>query len=53
MVTELPWLIGCVEKFDATNVTSQSDMLIAIKNKAEPEEQAVSSGLSGDDEIVL
>jgi hypothetical protein len=31
MVTGLPWLVRCVEKFDAINVTSQSNILAAIK----------------------
>ncbi|MDR2108347.1 MAG: hypothetical protein LBP28_02645 [Coriobacteriales bacterium] len=34
MVTALPWLSACVEKFDATNVTSQSNMLAAIRSSA-------------------
>jgi virulence-associated protein VapD len=33
MVTQHPWIIDCVNKFDATNVTSQSNMLSAIKAK--------------------
>jgi virulence-associated protein VapD len=33
MMTALPWLPACVRKFDATNVTSQSNMLDAIKER--------------------
>ena len=60
-----PWFIDCVNKFDATNVTSQSNMLAAIKMKAydfdaevQPEAEApveaeTTPKLEGDDEIVL
>jgi virulence-associated protein VapD len=53
MLSELPWIVGCVNKFDATNVTSQSDMLVAIKSKANTQKTDISSGLEGDDEIVI
>jgi virulence-associated protein VapD len=53
MVTTHPWLINCVNKFDATNVTSQSDMLTAIRNKAPSSGIDIESKLDGDDEIVL
>jgi virulence-associated protein VapD len=58
MVSGLPWLIECVDKFDATNVTSQSNMLRAIKGLAQPKSASepaaeIPSMLSGDDEIVI
>jgi virulence-associated protein VapD len=53
MVSELPWLIGCVKKFDATNVTSQSNMLSAIKKKAERPAIELLSLLEGDGEVTL
>jgi virulence-associated protein VapD len=56
MVSRLPWLVSCVQKFDATNVTSQSNMLSAIKDKAAQQSApitSISSVLSGDDEIAI
>jgi virulence-associated protein VapD len=53
MVSELPWIVDCVNKFDATNVTSQSDMLAAIKSEANTRATDVSLDLEGDDEIVI
>jgi virulence-associated protein VapD len=53
MISELPWIADCVNKFDATNVTSQSDMLVAIKSKANVQAADASSNFEGDDEIVI
>jgi len=53
MVAELPWLAECVEKFDATNVTSQSNMLSALKNRLPQRSVEIPSLLEGDAEVVL
>jgi virulence-associated protein VapD len=56
MVSALPWLAECVDKFDATNVTSQSNMLKAIKANVQTPPAAVShilSSLPGDDELSI
>jgi virulence-associated protein VapD len=56
MVSKLPWLIDCVQKFDATNVTSQSNMLSAIKGKAKETSTSIvviPSVLPGDSEITI
>ena len=53
MVSKLPWLATCVQKFDATNVTSQSNMLNAIKQTASKQAADIPSLLEGDDEVVL
>ncbi|MDR0308812.1 MAG: hypothetical protein LBH87_02655 [Coriobacteriales bacterium] len=53
MTSELPWLANCVKKFDATNITSQSDMLSAIKSKTTEPAVSIPSLLEGDDEIVI
>jgi virulence-associated protein VapD len=53
MLTKLPWLVDCVEKFDATNVTSQSNMLKAIKSRIPQPAARIPSLLEGDDEITL
>lgn len=53
MVATLPWLVECVKKFDATNITSQSNMLSAIKGKAAASTADVPSLLEGDDEIII
>lgn len=52
MVSKLPWLADCVEKFDATNVTSQSNMLKAIKVKTEsPRSNTIPLLLESDSEV--
>jgi virulence-associated protein VapD len=53
MISKLPWLIDCVEKFDATNVTSQSNMLVAIKETAKPQAAPVPELFDGDVEVTL
>jgi virulence-associated protein VapD len=55
MSTRLPWLASCVEKFDATNVTSQSNMLKAIRLKAEKPKATseIPVLLEGDTEITI
>jgi len=55
MVFALPWLTGCVKRFDATNVMSQSDsdMLSAIQGRAPAPITVVPSLLEGDDEIAI
>jgi virulence-associated protein VapD len=53
MLTAHAWMIDCVNKFDATNVTSQSDMLNAIQNKTEVSAVNIPSELEGDDEVTL
>ncbi|MDR1014131.1 MAG: hypothetical protein LBL86_04025 [Coriobacteriales bacterium] len=54
MASKLPWLANCVEKFDATNVTSQSDMLKAIRSNAEkPNSSVVPVLLEGDEEVTI
>ena len=53
MISKLPWLIDCVEKFDATNVTSQSNMLEAIRGTAKPQTAAVPTLFAGDMDVIL
>jgi virulence-associated protein VapD len=53
MISKHPWLVACVNKFDATNVTSQSNMLSAIKDKTPQTVVDIESEFEGDQEIVL
>jgi hypothetical protein len=54
MASKLPWLAVCVEKFDATNVTSQSNMPSAVRGRASTSVQPpVPSLLAGDDEVTI
>ena len=52
MIAKLPWLAECVEKFDATDVTSQSNMLSAIKDKVAMQPEDTSLLLEADDEFL-
>ncbi|MEG1825986.1 hypothetical protein [Gordonibacter sp.] len=51
MVVYLPWLAECTQKFDATNVASQSNMLRAIQAAASSTSSF--SLLDSDEEILL
>jgi virulence-associated protein VapD len=53
MTSKLPWLVDCVEKFDATNVTSQSNMLDAIKDTAKKTDCYAPELPGGNCEIIL
>ena len=39
LVDECKWLIDCVNRFDATNIMSESDMIDAIRNHEKDEQE--------------